>query len=149
MQISQQEYKSFAVRNATILTNGYVAGYVIGLGKTEANGTRIVDDLDSQNSVSLLCDFTIGSLTNVAILVEFSDDNVTWFKATKDVFTAGINAPVAAFIQLTLTDKYMFNLNEMFFSGGNVKAKYIRVSASGVGTVTSSSLTVTALIGVG
>lgn len=149
MQVSQQEYKSFLVRNSTILAAGYVAGYVIGLGLTDANGTRIVDDLDSMNSVSLLCDFTVGSLTNAAILVEFSDDNVNWFKATRDSWAAGINSPVSAFIQLTLTDKYLFNLNEMFFSGGNIKAKYIRVSASAVGTVTSSLLKVTALIGTG
>ena len=137
------------MRNASILTNGYVAGYVIGLAKTNADGTRIADDLDSMNSVSLLCDFTVGSLTNVAVLVEFSDDNVNWFKATRDSFSAGVNSPVAAFFQFTLTDKYLINLNEMFFAGGQIKAKYIRVSASGVGTVTSSSLAITALIGVG
>lgn len=116
---------SVAVRAAAILTNGYVAGTV--LNTSEAN------------QVTLFIDFTLGSLTDAQIKIEFSPDGTNYFQEAFDSISTGTNTESAGVRKLTATGTYVLFVPVM--------AKTVRVSAIGTGTVTSSSLAITALVG--
>jgi hypothetical protein len=119
------------IRAAAILTNSYVAGTVIGL-----NGE--IPSL--HNQVVLLCDFTIGSLTSASLKIETSPDNSAWYQEVFEEVTGGTATGTAGVHTLpAATGKYRYAIQ--------VKDKYIRVSAIGTGTVTSSSLTIDAILG--
>jgi hypothetical protein len=82
-------------------------------------------------------------------MIEFSDDNSTFYQLTKGTWTSPVDAPVVAWIKLSATGKYYINVNNEFFNGGVFKTRYIRVSASASGTTTNSLLAITAVLGVG
>ena len=115
------------VRAAAILTNGYVAGTVI-------ERARPFDYLQ------LLVDFTIGSLTSLDIIVEFSNDNgTTWFQQTATTYTGGVTTAVANNYAITATGK-------LALPPIQIMADQIRVSAHGTGTVTGSSAAISAVL---
>ena len=107
------------VRAAAILTTGVVA--TTGL------------DISAATGCLFLLDFTIGSLTRIDVLTEYSLDGTTWIPKRDTSGVGGITAAVA----LSATGKY-------YISDTNVGWRNIRLTVQGVGTVTSSSLTVTA-----
>lgn len=105
--------KSFVARAAAILTNSAVAASTI-------NGSKLAD-----GTLSVQIDFTLGSLTNVIINPQGSQDGTTWY----DITTPGA---------LTLTASGTKSLPV-----SAVGWKFFRVTATGTGTLTSSSLTLT------
>lgn len=147
-QVSWQEYKSLQIRASAVLTNAYVAGTVLGVPTNDANQVKTYDLIDQINYLALECAFTLGSLTNVAIKVEFSEDNTNWYQLQAGTFSSGSDTMTPAFITLSATGNYYIDINKEFFNGGGFKTRYIRVSASGTGTVTGSTLAITAVYGV-
>ena len=148
MYFTQQEYVPRLVRSSYILAVGYVAGYVMGVKNNDAQAQTYIDNIDDYNFLALECSFTKGSLTNVTIKVEFSDDNSTWYIPSKTTFSANVGTPAPALWTLTADGNYYININADLFNGGPFKTKYIRISPSGVGTITNSALAITAVLGV-
>ena len=109
--------KSLVARAAAILTTGEVAGSRIDLNET-FNG-----------SLGCQVDFTLGSLTNVILRPYVSMDGTNWYL---------MYGPAGASLAVTLTASATIAL-PLSAPGW----KFMRVSAQGTGTVTSSSLTLT------
>lgn len=107
--ISNQKVKVVG-RAAAVLTNAAVASNVVQVNQT----------LDGW--ITVYANFTIGSLTNVILNPQISDDGTNWY----DVTDPGT-------LTITATGKKAFSI----CSKG---AKQFRVQATGTGTVTSSSL---------
>lgn len=128
-------YSIFDVRAAAILTNAAVAGTVIG-------GTPESSNLFYNNQLIILADFTVGSLTNVILTVEFSPDNTTWYQETYEDTAAstGVTTVRVKTHVIAATGKYRLPPITICDS-------YVRISATGTGTVTTSSLAVKAIIG--
>lgn len=114
------------VRAAAILTNGYVAGTVI-------------DASPSHNQLVIQADFTIGSLTDAQIKVEFSHDGTTYYQETFSSVSAGVSTESLGVHKLAATGKYRIAVP--------IKDRFIKISSIGTGTVTSSSLAIDAVIG--
>ena len=121
-----QNSKISTVRSAAILTTSYVTGTTI-----DTEGIR--------NQLILLADFTLGSLTDAQIKLEFSRDGSTWYQETFGSISAGVETLSLGVHKLTATGAYRISTSIM--------DRYIRVSAIGTGTTTSSSLAITAVIG--
>jgi hypothetical protein len=115
------------VRSAAILTGSYVAGTVL-------------EQTHEANQIILLIDFTKGSLTSLEIKVEFSPDNTTFYQETFQAISSGTATETLGEHTFTATGKYRIPVQIM--------DRYIKVSAKGTGTVTSSSVTVDALLGI-
>jgi hypothetical protein len=128
------DYKKTSVRSAAILTNSYVAGTVIG----PTTGDKLLTH--QYNQLTLLVDFTIGSLTDVLIKVEFSDDGTTYFQEHNKTVSSGITTFNANEYKLTATGKVAIGIP--------VNYRFIKISAVGTGTVTSSSLAIDAILSV-
>jgi len=123
-------YKYVSVRTAAILTGSYVAGTVIGL-----DGALI----SNQNQLIVYADFTIGSLTDCQIKVEFSPDNSTYYQETFSAISGGTSTESLGVHKLAATGKYRIAIP--------IKDKFVKISAIGTGTVTSSSLAINAVVG--
>src|SRR5690242_16082167 len=109
--------KNFVARAAAVLTTGEVAGTSLDLNEA------------FQGVVSCQIDFTLGMLTNCVFKFYVSMDNSTFYP---------LFGPTGA----TLTQTYTANTTVAIpLSGGGWK--FLRVSATGSGTVTSSTATVT------
>ncbi len=126
-----QDYVFKPVRSSLILTNSYVAGTIIGSNDIHRG---------EYNQLILLIDFTIGSLTSAQIKVEFSNDNSDFYQETVNDITAGVIAETVAEHSFSATGKYRIAIP--------IKDRFVKVSAKGTGTVTSSSIKIGALIGV-
>lgn len=126
----QQDYTLYNVRTAAILTTSYVAGTVLN----PFNATPAL-----RNQLNLLIQFTVGSLTSAEVKVEFSHDGVTYFQDTFESISGGSSTLSLGNYTFSSTGNYTISLP--------IKFNYIKVSAKGTGTVTSSSLTVDAAIG--
>lgn len=115
------------VRSAAILTNSYVAGDVL-------------EGCEKYNALSLLIDFTKGSLTDAQIKVEVSADGTNYYTMLADSVSAGVNTVAGLVYKLTVNT-----------AGSTtplaINNKYIKISAIGTGTVTSSSLAIKAVLG--
>lgn len=130
-QVTYQDYKTYTVRAAAILTNGFVAGTVLGGG---------LDLVEGQNQLVIYIAFTIGSLNDGRIKVEFSPDNTTWYQETEAAtLTAGVLADTNVVHAYAAAGNYRISVP--------IKDRYIRISAIGTGTVTDSSMAITAVIG--
>lgn len=121
--------KQIDVRAAAILTNAFVAGTV--LGPTER--------LEDYEQLVILVSFTIGSLTTCEVKLEFSNDGVTYYQETFEDL-AGTNATASL-------GQHQYSATGNYTIERPIKFRYVRVSAQGTGTVTSSSLTLKALLG--
>lgn len=119
---------NFLVRNiraAAVLTNSYVAA-------------TTVDDAYEYNQLVLHCLFTKGSLDSLEIKVEFSNDDTTYYRETNASTTAGTT---------TLTvNEYTLASTANIEIAIPISTRYIKVSAKGTGTVTSSSLAINAVL---
>lgn len=128
----QQDYDVKAVRAAVILTNSYVAGTVLDYG-------------DEYNLLTIYWSFTKGSLTTGELKVEFSADGTNYYQesvTSPAAIGSGesvVGVGVAEY-QVDTTGNYRITIP--------INDKYIKISALGTGTVTSSSATVTAILGV-
>ena len=112
------------IRSAAILTTSYVAATTI-------------EQAGRFNQLALLLAYTQGSLTSLEIKIEFSMDGTTFFRETVTSVSGGTST---------------LSMNEYTFtSTGNIVIPlpafydFIKVSAKGTGTVTSSSLAITAV----
>ena len=114
------------IRTAAILTTSYVAGTVL--------------DVSKYSQVSLLVKFTIGSLTSAQIKVELSSDGTTYFQETFQSISGATSTDSIGEHSISATGNYIINIP--------VLSRYMKVSVKGTGTVTSSSVTVDALLGV-
>lgn len=114
------------VRSAAILTNSYVAGTVL-------------ENCQNYNAMSLNIAFTLGSLTDAQIKVEVSADGTNYYQLYSDSISGGVNSPAALV--------YKFTGNAACSTTPvNLSTKYIKISAIGTGTVTGSSLAITAIL---
>jgi hypothetical protein len=52
-KVTQQEYYSRSVRSSAVLTNGYVAGTVLGVATSSAAQVRTNDQIDEINFLAL------------------------------------------------------------------------------------------------
>lgn len=132
MYVTQSKYKEYEVRRAAILTNGYVAGTVLGLEDI---------NLETNNELILLVDFDIAALASGTIKVEFSPDNVTYYQETvEDVnTTTGVITERLATRDMTAGGQYRMAIPLM--------DKFIKISVLGTGVVAASSMAVIALVG--
>lgn len=105
------------------------------IGSNTSNYTAI----DSTQLI-LYIDFTIGSLTNCDITIEFQDPyGVDWFQETSDSISGGATTENAAIRRLTATGKYRIAIP--------LRDTAVRVSVTGNGIATSSSIRIRAGLG--
>lgn len=138
-----QDFVVSTIRPASVLTTGYIPAILIqGIqGTPTPNGVPggFVGAQD-YNQVLLEFAFTLGSLTSVNIKIEFSPDGTNWFQETfSPAPSAGVTSDVNVVHNWTNSGQYRLAFP--------IKDRAIRVSAEGVGTVTSSSLTIIATLG--
>lgn len=127
--MSLANFKSVSIRSAAILTNAYVAATILGPQHF----------LCDYNQLNLAVRFTIGSLTNLQIKIEYSDDGVTYDQETATSLAGGVASETSLVHEFVATGNRMLNIP--------IKNKYIKVSAIGTGTVTASSLSLVATLG--
>lgn len=121
-----RDYVKKAVRSAAILTTSYVAGTVL-------------DQTEGYNQLTLLVDFTKGSLTSLQVMVEFSPDGTTYYQETFQAVSTGTATETLGEHSMSATGKYRIMIP--------ILDRYIKISAKGTGTVTSSSATIDAILG--
>lgn len=131
----QSNYNFFNIRSAAILTNGYVAGNIMG---PRSDSGYVMANPSQYNQLFIYIDFTIGSLTDAQIKVEFSHDNTTYFQESFSSITTGTDTVTLGVHKFTATGKYTVAVP--------ISAQYIKISAIGTGTVTSSTMTINAVI---
>ena len=133
-----EKYKILPIRSAAILTGSYVAGTV--LGPVETTSGVPAAHPSRYNQLTILASFTIGSLTNSIIKIEFSHDGVTYYQETYDSSpSSGVITESLGTRKMTATGNYRITIP--------IKDNYIKISAIGTGTVTGSSLKLDAVLG--
>lgn len=131
MSCHLEKYFETPVRAAAILTGSYVAGTVIdGAG---------ADGVWDHNQLILYITFTIGSLTSLQVKVEFSADNSTYYQETFGSISTGTSTEVVGEHSFAATGNFRLAIP--------IKDRFIKVSAKGTGTVTSSSVAILAITG--
>ena len=111
-----------AIRAAAILTGSYVAGTTI-------------QNAHNYNQLTIEVDYTQGSLTSLEIKVEFSRDGVTFFQDINISPSSGVNTIIPSSYTYTgAAAKFSIDLA--------INTNFIKVSAKGTGTATSSSLAI-------
>jgi hypothetical protein len=88
----------------------------------------------------LLASFTIGSLTSAQLKVEFSPDGTTYYQQTGVAYSNGTTTSVVNEYSMAATGNFRFEIP--------LKDNYIKISVKGTGTVTGSSMSVDAVLGV-
>ncbi len=127
-----QNYNVADVRAAAILTTSYVAGTVVGPLTGPTNPAL-------SNQLNLMVAFTIGSLTTAEVKVEYSLDGSTYYQETFESISSSTATMANGIYQLSATGNYVIAIP--------IKFPYIKISSKGTGTVTSSSLSIKAVVG--
>lgn len=128
------DYKEpVTIRSAAILTTSYVATTI---GKETGLATKV----NEYNQLMLYVDFTIGSLTSAEIKVEFSPDNTSFYQESHEKLDNGTANVYTLTYTLSATGAYRIPIQ--------CNDRYIKVSAKGTGTVTNSSMTIKAAMGI-
>ena len=125
MEFSREIHK-YIVRSASTLTTSYVAGTIVG-------------DASEYNTLAIEVDFTKGSLTSMEMKVEVSNDGTNYYQQVAESTSSGTVTVNQAERTWDTTGKYAFIIHP-------VRAKYIKISVKGTGTVTGSSCAVTAYL---
>lgn len=120
------DYISSVIRSSVILTGSYVA-------------STVLSEVHGQNQLVLYVDFTKGSLTTAEIKVEFSTDGTNYYQEVSELPNSGSTAVSLVERVLSATGAY-----QIFVP---IKARYVKVSAKGTGTVTNSLMAITAIVG--
>jgi len=118
-----QHYEEKVIRESSILTNSYVATDIIWDEEIR---------LTERNQLVLYVDFTIWSLTSMELKVEFSPNEIDWYQESSQLVDSWI-----ATIDLK---EYVFDWTWKYRLAIPIKDKFLRVSAKGTWTVTSSLL---------
>lgn len=131
---SYQDYITFAVRDAAVLTNSYVAGNIIG-------ATQATSHTYGENQLILYVGVTLTLLTSVEIKIEFSADGTTYYQETVSdlVSTPGTSADLLLEHSVSASGNYRIAVP--------LKDKFVKVSLKGTGNAAGSSATVLAIIG--
>lgn len=119
------DYQVHTVRAAAILTGSYVAGTVI-------------ENKGRSNTLDILAAFTIGSLTDAQIKVEYSTDGTTYYQEAGSAYSAGVSTEALEAHKIAATGNYQFRI-------AIPNVPYIKISSIGTGTATSSSLAINAI----
>lgn len=122
----QTDYILKTVRSAAILTDTYVAGTVI-------------DDCAGYNQLTVLIDFTIGSLTSLQVKIELSPDGTTYYQETANAVSGGTSTGSLLEHSFTAAGKYRIVIP--------INDSKIKISAKGTGTMTNSSCAIKAVLG--
>ncbi|MCP3684641.1 MAG: hypothetical protein GY861_18395 [bacterium] len=124
-----------SIRSSAILTGSYV------------EATMIPSDTDDRttsefNQLKLNVDLTIGDLTSCEIKVEISDIDINtgFYQTTTQSISSGTTTPSPQIFSFTTDFNGMLLIP---FIG-----RYVKVSAKGTGTATSSLLAITAAYGI-
>lgn len=117
-----REIHPHVVRASAIVTDSYVAGTVVG-------------NISEYNSIGLEVDFTKGDLTSMELKIEESQDKVNYYQQATESGSGGTISDALAIRQFTASGKYAILVTP-------VRARYIKVSVKGTGTVTSSLVAV-------
>lgn len=128
-------YNFFIIRAAAVLTNGYVAGNILS---SRGDTGYLMANPSKYNQLVLYVDFTIGSLTDAQIKVEYSNDNSDYYQETFSAVSGGTSTESAGVHKLTATGKYTIAIP--------ISAQNIKISSIGTGTVTDSSLKINAVL---
>lgn len=137
--IKTTDYIKRAVRASAVTTNSYVAGTILGAEAGTTLESRTTKPQE-YNQLVLFVDFTIGSLTDVLIKVEFSPDNSSYYQETVGTIASGVETDATLEHKLTATGKYRIAIP--------CTDRYIKVSVKGEGTVTNSLCAIDAVLGV-
>lgn len=121
-----QDYRVYTVRDAAIVTNSYVAGTVI-------------EDVHMFNQLVILPDITVGSLTSAEIRVRYSHDNTNWYQLGF-LSISGSTATVSE-------GEFSYTADSTATIELPIKYRHIEIAVKGTGTVTSSSVAITAIVG--
>lgn len=124
--MNEVTYEQKTIRSAAILTNAYVAGTVI-------------TDLEQKNQMGLCVDFTIGSLTDLRVKVEYLVGN-TYYQETFSAVSAGVSTDTLGEHKIAATGKYYIPIP--------IKCSAVKVSFKGTGTVDGSSVSAELVYGV-
>ena len=123
------QYQSKTLRTAAILTNSYV----------EASADSFKpEDVMQANQLLVFVSFTKGSLTSAEVKIEYSNDNSAWYQETFGTVSGAANTLSAGYSTMTASGNYVI-ISE-------IAGKFVRVSANGTGTVTSSSMKIEAAL---
>lgn len=128
------------IRTAAILTDSYVAGNVLGAESSTVASPADIARVNEYNQLILYVAFTKGSLTSAEFKVEFSPDNSTFYQESAMLIAGGTITDSVAEHTITATGNYRIAIP--------MNDRYVRVSAKGTGTVTNSSMGITAILGV-
>ncbi len=120
-----ENFLAVPVRSAAILTTSYVAG-------------TVVDNAQEFNQLVVHWSFTKGSLTTAELKVEFSVDGTSYFQESVASTTGGTTTYTAREHQLSATGNVPIEIP--------ISCRYIKISVKGTGTVTSSSVAITAVL---
>ena len=129
--------KGIVRRAATIPTSSFV-------GFTAEKMNRV-------NQHVFLMDWVAGTATSLTVIIEYSVDNTNWFQETFDdeLNPAGGVAVTTQSTQGKLRERnYAFTSNTKFFILVPALAPYLRMSIKAAGTLTTSTLAITEIVGV-
>lgn len=129
MSTYQGIYQPKTLRAAAILTTSYV---VADLDEFKP------EDVATANQIVVFLDFTIGSLTSAEMKIEYSNDGTNWYQESFGTISGGTNTLSVAENLLNATGAYTVI--------SDIAGRYVRISAKGTGTVTSSSLKIEAAL---
>jgi len=137
MQNTQDFIPLGVIREDAILTTSYVAATVISSKMTNY-------DVNPQlhNQLLVFIKYTKGSLTSLELKLEFSLDGTTYFQETAKSISGGTSTDTA------LEHTFAPSGNQNFVLAIPIKYPYIKISAKGTGTVTTSSLELSVAVGV-
>lgn len=125
------DYKLKIVRADAILTTSYVAGTVL-------------EDLERDNQLMLYIEAVKGNVASFQVKVEYSYDGVTYCQQSFESVSGGVNTVSAGVFSFTLSGDPG---DQNFVLAIPIKASKIKISTKGTGTITSSSVKITAAIG--
>lgn len=125
--MSNLDYEQKVIRDSSALTVSYVASDVRGADDNL--------DLTWKNQVILLIDLTFWSLTSAEMIVEFSNDWITYYQESSievDWWTGSVSL-----------FEYTFSAEWNYRIAFPIKDKFMKVSVKGTWTATWSSCKIT------
>ena len=137
--IKGTDYIKRNIRSSAVLTGSYVAATVLGAEAGTTPDTYTTNP-NEYNQVVLYVDFTIGSLTDMLLNVEFSPDNSSYYQETLGTISGSTETDSVLEHKFTATGKYRIAIP--------CTDRYIKVSVKGTGTVTNSLCAIDAVLGV-
>jgi len=139
MCVKATDYIKRNIRASAVLTNSYVAGTTLGAEAGTTIETRTTKP-NEYNQLVLFVDFTIGSLTDLLLKVEFSPDGTNFYQEAVGSISGSTETDTALEHKFTATGKYRLAVP--------CTDRYIKVSVKGTGTVTNSLCAIDAILGV-